>query len=240
MPWLLNEDAALRFKLQGLTVSDANNSARPVIVRYKNPESEVADLDFPCIIIDHDGWYPAYDRMHDGVETLPYAPEGQPTWYYDPGDNSPTPDPNDSPYYPEWFPVAYNFDYTITLYSRFMHEHTMPLVSTLSGFDYFHPRYAYLNIPQDGTKRTLQVLGGPELSTGKDKNGKRMFWVDWKIRIFGELVPQLIQPTLANMVNLDLSVYNQNENLTIGSVTEAKGLLSVGVSSSWNVAQPIT
>lgn len=237
--WLLNEDAALRFKLQGLTVADANNPARKVLVRYKNPESEVADLDLPIIIIDHDGWYPAPERMHDGYVKLPYAPEGEPTWFADTGPATTIFDPNDSPYFSQWFPIPYNLDYLITIYSRFMHEHSMPLVAALSQYDYLHPKYGYLNVPQDGTKRTLQLLGGPSLTSGKDKNTKRFFRVDFKIRVFSELIPQIIQPLLATSVNLDLSVYNSSEDLTLASVQEAKGLLSVGTSVAWNVAQPL-
>lgn len=249
IPWLLNEDAALKLKLQGLTVSDANMANRPVPVRYRLPESEVADLTFPIIVISHNGWYPAPERMHDGYAKLPYAPEGYAPWWFDPvynddpnyvnpvdGTNVPDFDPHDSPYW-SWYPIPYNFDYQVTVYSRFMHEHTIPLTSTLAGYNYLHAKYGYLNVPQDGTKRTLQLLGGPELQTGKDSNGKRIFWVNYVIRVFSELVPEIAQPVLANLINLDLSVYEDMSDIVPATLAEDRALLSVGLGSAWNVAQ---
>ena len=235
MPWLLNEDAALKLKLQGLTVSDANNSSRTVPVRFRLPEVEIADLTFPIIIISHDGWYPATERMHDGYTNLPYSPEGLDPWFSDTGPATTTFNPDDSQYY-SWFPIPYNFDYMITVYARFMHEHTIPLVAALAAYDRLHAKYGFLDIPQDGTKRTMQLLGGPSLNTGKDENDKRLFWVDYKVRVFSELVPEVVQPVLATLVNVDLSVYNSLEDLTIESIKESKSLLSVGTSVAWNVA----
>lgn len=237
MPWLLNEDAALKAKLQGLTVTDANSSSRRVPVRYRLPESEVADLTFPIIIIQHDGWYPANEREHRGYTNLPYAPEGYPTWWDDSGGPSVAQfDPTDSPYY-SYFPIPYNFDYVITVYCRIMHEHTIPLVASLAAYDRLHPKFAFLDVPQDGTKRTLQLLGGPALETGKDDDGKRIFWTTYKVRVFSELIPAIVQPILANRVNLDLSVYSDSTDLTGAALTEAKGILSVGAGTAWNVSQ---
>lgn len=233
--WLVNEDAALKLKLQGLIVSDANSSSRSVTVKYMNPEVEISDLTFPCIIIAHDGWYPAPERMHDGYTTLPYAPEGLDPWFADTGPETTLFNPNDSPYFSQWFPIPYNFDYTISVYTRFMHEHAIPIISALAQYDYLHPKYGYLNIPQDGTKRTLQLLAGPSMNYDKDKNDKRMFRIDYKVRIFSELIPQIIQPTLAKTVHVDFSIYNSNEDLTIASVQESKSLLSVGTAMTWNV-----
>src|SRR5580704_18395833 len=77
MPWINNEDAALKFKLQGITVVDANNPARPVPVRYRLPEDELATLSYPIIIIEHIGMFPDPAREHSGFIQLGYAPEVQ-------------------------------------------------------------------------------------------------------------------------------------------------------------------
>lgn len=237
MPWLINEDAALKKKLQGLTVFDGNApNGRPVPVRYRLPEVEPADLTFPIIIITHNGWYPANDREHRGFTQLPYAPEGQPTWWDDTVQPAPSFDPNDSPYY-SYYPIPYNFDYVVTVYSRIMHEHTIPLVSALSQYDRLHPKFGFLDIPQDGTKRTMQLLGGPSLQSGKDNNGKRIFWVDFLVRVFSELVPPMANYVLANRINLDLSVYADTSDLTTKELTESHAYISTGVSSAWNVSQ---
>lgn len=233
MPWLFNEDAALKKKLEGLTVTDANVTDRKVPVRYRLPESEVADLTFPIIIISHNGWYPATERMHDGYTQVPYAPEGLDPWWFDTGPATTTFLPSESPYY-SWFPTPYNFDYQVSVYSRFMHDHIMPLVSSLAAYDRLPARFGFLDIPQDGTKRTMQLIGGPELQTGNDNNQKRIFWVNYIVRVFSELVPAIINPVLAKSINMDFSVYDSTDDIT--NLSEAKGILSVGSSVAWNVA----
>lgn len=238
MPWLTNEDGALKLKLQGLIVSDANASIRPVPVRYRTPEVEVADLSFPIIVIQHLGWYYAPERAHDGYTKMPYAPENFDPWWQDTGPATTTFKPDDSPYY-AWYPVPYNLDYQVTLYSRIMHEHTMPLVAALNQYDRLHPKYAFLDVPQDGTKRTMQILsGGGEIQSGQDNNGKRIFWVDWRVRVFSELVPQVVTPVLARVINLDMTVYGDYQDVTEAQLIESKSLLSVSSASvNWNTSQ---
>jgi hypothetical protein len=240
IPWLLNEDGALKLKLQGIRVTDANaTTGRTVPVRFRLPETEVADLSFPIIVIQHDDIAYAPERQHDGYGKLPYAPEGYGAWWDTtvPGPEQ-TFDPHDSPYY-SWFPTAYNLDYTVTVYTRIMHEHMIPIVSTLATYPYLHPRFGFLDIPQDGTKRTLQVLGGGVPQYGKDNNGKRIFMTAYKVRVFSELVPAIVQTTLANTINLDLSVYTSDIDISPLEVSESKALMSVGTSTAWNVQQPL-
>lgn len=236
MPWLFNEDAALKAKLEGLQVFDTNNpNGKDVKVRYRLPQTEVSDLDFPIIVISQLSWTLANDREHRGFIQLPYAPEGYPSWWDDSGGEAvATFDPNDSPNY-SYFPLPYNFDYQIDLYCRFMRDHTLPLVAQLAGPDRLDPKFGYLDIPQDGTKRTMQLLGGPALEAQKDANDKRLFQVTYLVRVFSELIPAVVQPVLANMINLDLSVYQDTGN--IGSaIVDAKGILSVGTGTAWNIS----
>lgn len=238
MPWLLNEDAALKFKLQGLTVFDGNApTGRGVPVKYRLPETEPSNLTFPIIGIEHIGWYYAPERSHEGYIQVPYAPEGFNTWWDDSGGPAIAQfAPSDSPYFAD-FPVPYNLDYQVVFYTRFVHEHMMPIIATLAGQNYFHPKYGYLNVPQDGTKRTLQVLGGPDLEDGYDDNGKRYFKANYLIRVFSELVPSIVQAVLAKQINLNLDVYTDTTDLTSTALVMSKGILSVGTSSAWNVSK---
>lgn len=239
IPWLLNEDAALKLKLQGLQVIDANApQGRTVPVRFRLPEVELADLTYPIIVIDHDGWYIANDREHRGFVQIPYAPEGYAPWWNDTGPATTIFDPNDSPYW-SFFPLPYNLDYTVTVYARIQHEHTIPLISQLAAYDRLNAKFAYLDIPQDGTKRTMQLLGGPASVVDYDENGKRLFKTIYKIRVFSELVEEVIQYVMATNINLDLSVYQDITDLSVQEVTESIGLLSVGLPVVWNVASPI-
>lgn len=238
IPWLLNEDAALKLKLQGLTVTDNNApNGRPVPVRFRLPQTEVADLTFPLIVIDHDGWYPAPEREHRGYVPLPYSPEGFPIWWNDTGPASTNFNPNDSPYW-SFFPIPYNFDYTITVYTRMMREHTMSLIAALAQYNRLHPKFAFLDIPQDGTKRTMQLIGGPSMPEAYDNDGKRIFPVIYKIRVFSELLAPIAQYPNVTSINVDLSVYEDLADLTFKEVSESIGILNAAATSSWNNYEP--
>lgn len=238
IPWLLNEDASLKYKLQGLQVFDANApQGRNVPVRFRLPEVEVADLTMPIIVIDHDGWYPAPEREHRGFVKFPYAPEGFDPWWDDSVEN-PVFNPNDGSYW-GYFPIPFNLDYTVTLYARIQHEHTMPLIAQLMQYKRLHPKFGFLDVPQDGTKRTLQLLGGPAFLAEYDSNGKRIFKSIFKIRVFSELIPEVVQYVRAKQINLDVSVYLDIKDLTGLELKEARGLLSVGTPLAWDVETPL-
>ena len=244
MPWLYSEDSALKAKLCGLVVFDANAPAggRPVPVRYRLPQDELADLSYPIIIIEHAGLYPAPEREHRGRIKLPYAPEGYQPWYSGPANAW----VDNSPYFAD-FPMPYNFDYQITLYARFMDAHVYPLVATLATEPYLPAKFGFLDIPQDGTIRSMFLEGGPEFSYGKDEDDKRMFSVTYRIRVFSELVGS-IQSMVAyggtlvpvNTVDIDLKVYSDLSDVTMNTPAEIeihRGILNVGASSSFNALE---
>ncbi|MGW3275876.1 hypothetical protein ACWDFH_31090, partial [Streptomyces kronopolitis] len=71
MPFLLNEDKALKHKLQGLVVHDATSSmGRQVTVRYKNPEYELADATYPLVLISHTRISRDEERESRGIVNL--------------------------------------------------------------------------------------------------------------------------------------------------------------------------
>lgn len=187
MPWILNEDGALKSKLSGLTVTDVNApSGRSVAVRFRLPERELANLTFPCLIIEHQGIVKDSDREMRGFIQIPYTPEGYTPFYGPPSEYAVTSfDPSDSPYYSD-APIPYRIDYQITLMSRKI-QHHIPLVAELAGFNYIPARFGYLAIPEDGTIRRLDLSGGPEMSTQIDSDGKRLFTASWLINVSTEL-----------------------------------------------------
>ncbi len=190
MPWLLAEDAALKNKLQGLKVTDINAPAggRPVAVRFRLPETELADMTYPTVVIDHAGISKDDEREHRGYIQIPYAPEGYANWAA--ADTPNSFDPTKSPYYGN-FPIPMNIDYTVTLYSR-KQMHNQSLIGSLTATSRLHPRYAYLAIPEDGTVRRLELMGGPETVTENDPDGKRIFRTLYSVRVSSELVPEQI------------------------------------------------
>lgn len=274
MPWLRNEDAALKYKLQNLLVFDGNApghpagpdlvedyntnfygdgaygggrvpsvGGRPVPVRFLLPQDEIANLTYPCIIIKHLPMSYGEDRAHSGYIQLPYAPEGYPGWWNASDKNI---DPAQSPYF-SYFPTPVNIDYQVTLLARFMTQHIQPLMATLVTEPYLPFKYGYLNVPQDGTHRRLTVESGPIPGYGKDEDNKRLFTVDWRIRVGSEIVPTVSTMeqyggTLVpvNTIDIDLSVYADTMPIdldTPAGIQKNMGIHSGGSPSQFNVQQ---
>lgn len=171
MPWLLSEDTAIKNKLSGLTVTAAAvPNPLPVAVRFTVPEDEFSDLTYPLITLTQANIQRDPDREAHAVVEIFAPPEG-----FDPTKT--------------WIgelPVPYNIDYQIVLYTRLV-EHRTPLLATLAGFAYLPEHFGYLEVPQDNTIRRLDLLGGPDLDSGRDSNGKRLFTATWRVRVSTEL-----------------------------------------------------
>lgn len=229
-----------KLKLQDLVVYDENAPAgRDVPVRYRLPQDELAGLSYPVIIIKHAGMYPDPEREHRGHIQLPYAPEGLPQWWSD----DTQADVTMSPYFAN-FPMPYRFNYEIVLYARFMNAHVQPLVAQLATTNYLPAKWGFLEVPQDGTVRSMFLQGGPEFGYGQDEDGKRMLKVTYLISVFSELVEdiQSLVPfggTLVpvNTVDLDLRVYSDVSKISMSTPAEIethRGILNVGIGSSSN------
>lgn len=191
MPWILNEDDALKTKLMGLTIT-ASGSATPlpVGVRFSVPEDEYADFTYPLITITHASIARDPERESRGYTALASLPEG---FDYDAG-----------PYFAE-FPTPYNIDYQIILYTRLI-EHRTPLLAMLATLNYLPERYGFLQIPQDETVRRLDLLGGPQLDSGRDSNSKRIFTATYRIRVSTELFLLGAPTTYPTVETVDLTL----------------------------------
>lgn len=226
MAWLLNEEDAVKRKFAGLTVTDENapsSGSLPVAVRFRLPETELANVEFPMIVIDGPAMSKADDREHRGTVRLGYAPEGQPTSVMVPDGkggmvvwDTQSPDGFDvtlSPYQTE-VPIPYNFDYEITVYTR-MQSHLSSLMMQLARIDRIPARFGFLEIPQDGTVRTLDLIGGPVIQRDRDENDKRLFRAVYSIRVVSELDPYqaaLIE-NYVDVDGVDLSVIQIDHTL---------------------------
>jgi len=230
MPWLYTEDACLKLKLQGLTVADPNNPARPVPVRFRLPEDELATLTYPCIVIEHLPTTFAPERAQRGYGKIPYAPEGYEQWW---PVGASSYDPADSPYYGD-FPIPCDLNYQVTVYSRKMAGHLEYLMGALAQYDYLPFQWGYLNVPQDGTHRTMSLISGPAIEYGKDRDNKRLFRAIYVIKVCSEIV-NVQQPVLATQIDIDLGCYRDVTDLTTDEVDQAFGLISTGPALAWNV-----
>lgn len=235
MPFIFNEDMALKNKLQGLSVIDANApQGREVKVRFRLPEDELATMTYPCIIIEHLPLSFAPERQSRAeFFQLPYAPEGLPIWW---DQNATSFDPNGSPYY-SYFPIAVNLDYRITIYCRKMSEHLQPLLTALAMQPYLPFQFGFLKVPQDGTIRNMFLMEGPVIEYGKDGDGKRLFRASYMVRVMSEVIPEIFNAqmnALVTQIDLDLSVYEDFENLTTEQMAST-ALISTGPTVAFGV-----
>lgn len=225
MPWLLNEDAAVKRKFEALSVTDENapSGARPVTVRFRMPETEMGNVSYPMIYLDHAGISKADDREHrSGVTYLPYVPEGYDqagvltrdpeTGEMIPWDTTTDFDPTLSPFRTRDYPIPYNIDYTVTVEARY-NSHITQIVGALAVIDRIPARFGYIEVPEDGTVRTLDLLGGPEIAAERDGDGKRIFRAVYSIRVVSELSLYDVYQVSNYVDSVDLQVIrvdNQN------------------------------
>lgn len=174
MPWILNEDNALKRHLQGMFVSDDRAARRPVQVKFGMPDAELSAQTYPMVIIDLIDVSEATERRMVGrVDDLGYLPEGVvaagPLEKIEP----PLPDP-------------YDLTYQITAWSRHP-RHDRQLLGVIGG-ELLPPRGGTLYVTEDGTARRLDRVGFAKRDT-TDENGKRLFRNVWTVRVSSELWP---------------------------------------------------
>lgn len=198
--FIFNEDRAMVSKLSGLLVGDINapDSGRPVDVKWLDPDTELENLTFPSIIISNTGIVFDEERAANGWFQLPYTPEGFATW------NTPL-EPSTSPYFAQT-PIPYNINYQIEVLSR-TNKHATFLTAVLSGPDFLNARFGYLEIPEDGTIRRMDLMSGPERQSIRDRDDKRIFHAVYSVRVSTELLPKEIEAySIVNKVVKDLYI----------------------------------
>lgn len=193
MPFLLNEDAALKAHLSGITVTDAKNSSRPVGVWFGQPDVEIRQQSYPYLTIDMLDINEAVDRAHRGWVNLQYAPEGT--------------DPDKS--YSTEFPIPVNIDYQITSYAR-QPIHDRQIISAILN-DKLPFRFGWLPVTQDNTARRLDFLGFSKRDT--TENEKRLFVNVFTVRVSAELLPGDLFENV-KVSEATISLENTNPDLT--------------------------
>lgn len=170
MPFIINEDEAVKALLTGITVSDAGHTNRPVGVFYGQPDIQIRQQSYPYITIDLVGVSEAFDRAHRGYVTTPYTPEG-------------TDGPQNT-----YFPIPVNLDYQITTYAR-QPRHDRQLIAALLSPGRLPFRFGQLYIPADNTDRRVDMLS----FTKRDgtEQDKRLFSNVYTIRVNSELYPEV-------------------------------------------------
>lgn len=196
MPWLLNEDEAIKEKLRGFSVPTYGGTtvgSRNVEVWFGHPADELQQMRIPGIIITLTDIRRATDREHRGRNLeLPYTPEGM----------DPVVPAGSARRVKDW-PIPYDLDYAITTYTRDARQDR--ILTTLLFSRAFPDRYGFLYIPQDGTTRRLDRIGYIKSDT-VDENQKRMFRTSHMLRVSTELLYQEVRNyLLSNRIRITLT-----------------------------------
>jgi hypothetical protein len=174
MPFILNEDKALKLMLTGVTVSDSGNPARPVGVWFGQPDLEIRAQSYPYMTIDFLGYNEDFARAHRGEIQMPYFPEGA----------------NTSEQYVTEFPIPVYLDYQITTWAR-QPRHDRQIMAEMATGQRIPLRYGLLVVPEDNTVRRMDFLGFAKKDT-TDENGKRLFSNAYTIRVSAEILPTVL------------------------------------------------
>jgi hypothetical protein len=201
MPFIINEDEALKTLLQGITVSDAGNSARPVGVYYGQPDKDIRQQVYPYITLDLVGIREDTERAHRGVVNLTYAPEG-----YTPNRNT-----DGSINQPIEFPIPVDLIYQVSTWSR-QPRHDRQIMAKLFAPGRLPFRFGQLPVPQDGTNRRLDMLGFSKRDT--TEGGKRLFSNVYNILISAELFTQQLVDVY-KVLDVNTSLVSQTIPFTI-------------------------
>lgn len=218
MAWLKNESAALKKKFADITVTDANDSDRPVEARFQSPEYELSNRTYPGIYIDFINIARDPEREHRGQTRLGYIPEGKGTSSTgDPADRTVTGISPVSGMTIEWddgmppnyspmlvgIPIPYNIDFRVTVATR-LQNHMMEILAELARYSRLPERGGYVEVVEDHTIRSLFLLGGPELDSSLDSSGKRAFTATYICRVATELLEEEVEEVVnwVHTVNL--------------------------------------
>jgi len=171
MPFIMNEDKALKAKLSGITVADSGNSARPVGVWFGQPDKEIRYQSYPYITIDLVAVTIEKDREHRGIILLRNTPEGA--------------DPNEE--YRTEYPIPMSLDYQVSTWSR-QPRHDRQIMAELFKTDRLPFRFGGVVVEEDNTIRRLDLLSFAKRDA-TDQDGKRLFNNIYTVRISSEILP---------------------------------------------------
>jgi len=204
MPFLINEDAALKTMLQGITVADSGNSARPVAVYYGQPDKEIRQQTYPYITIDLISVREDTARAHRGAVSLTYVPEGLGVAVDQDGRINKVTS----------FPVPVDLYYQVSTWAR-QPRHDRQIAAALFGPGRLPFRFGQLDIPEDGTARRLDMLGFSKRDT--TEGGKRLFSNVYNIKISAEIFPELLAQVY--LVTQDPTITMNTEMYTIPTIS---------------------
>jgi hypothetical protein len=220
-----NESRALKIKLDGIMATASTYpNGREVPVHFVSPDFELVNASYPGIYLAYGGVRRAPEREVRGPTNLQYAPPGYPTSVQVPEDFEDKDsvlvdweetgfDRLSSPYHVPDHPIPYDLEFNISVLTR-NYQQAFEIISELQEIDRLPERFGSLEVPEDGTIRTLELLGGPETSVIQDEDGKRLVQTLYSVRVAAELsLFDVEQVRRVGTVNVGLTDMNGNTYL---------------------------
>jgi len=191
MTFLLSEDAALKHKLQGITVSDQTSAAadttRQVGVWFGQPDQEIRAQSYPYITIQLIDVARDIEREMKGVASPVYLT---------PEDFNLTTSSFEIDY-----PIPVNLEYQVTSYSRHPRHDRQILAQMM--YQKLFLRNNVLEV-DDGTVRRLDIVDVAKRDTVE--NQRRLFINAFTVRVSSEIAQkQLLEFT--RVIDVDISQF---------------------------------
>ncbi|CAB5219597.1 hypothetical protein UFOVP221_98 [uncultured Caudovirales phage] len=195
--FLLEEDKALREKLQGMVVEDQKSGSptRQVGVWFGQPDQEIRTQSYPYITIDMLGVTRDTEREMRGLVAPEYL---EPTGY----------DPETQRWFVE-MPIPVTIDYQITTYARHP-RHDRAIISQLLHSNLLL-RFGYLEIPYTTNDvsgvvyRRLDVMGVSKRDV--TEQAKRLFVNAITVRVSSEIAQNVLR-TVEQVRQVDINLYD--------------------------------
>lgn len=174
MSFILAEDTALKEILKGMTVSDFNDSTRPVEVFYSIPDVEIRQQKYPYITIDLLDIRPANDRQHGG--------------YLTDTDFAGTIEPSPNQSYTYYMPVAYDLVYQVSSWSRHpRHDRAIMQQVLRTRFPSKYGKLVVFDDLGESVKRSMFLDEFYKMSYVEDN--RRVFRNVFTVRVVSEMTP---------------------------------------------------
>jgi hypothetical protein len=188
--FLFAEDKALKSLLQGITVTDVKNSARPVKVWFGYPDVELRTQDYPYMVIDLYDIQEANDRQSSG--------------FWIDNTNRGTQAPSSDTTYSYYAPTTYDLFYQVSTYSRHPRHDRSIMFSMLN--EKIPGKYGHLLIPQEngvGTVARHMFLEG-FVKRDSVEDGRRLLRNVFSIRVVSEMTPYQVALATPQVETLNL------------------------------------
>lgn len=230
--FLLAEDAAMKARFSGITVSDDRKQQRPVKVFFRYPEGET-EKEYPFITIEHLGISHARNLQHSEQEYI-----------FDPSASSASVDTVRSlHYFPSEFDrdaleneyantagvvrarsfIPVNLVYQVATHTRSaLHDRqlTSKILRIIAPY-----RQSYILVPEDGTSRRLDMLNwfNSDLLDQEAGYRKRIFRKVYTIQMNAELpASELVEaPQVSSVIGTINNSNNTDRHVPYSTISEA-------------------